>query len=223
MGPVLLFDIDGTLVRTGGAGKAAVEAALMQHFGVAAIRDTVGYSGRTDLDILADVLAVHDLEPTAERIAAFADAYLERLPAQLIERGGQTCPGVVELLDRLRHRSLGLLTGNTRRGARHKLQHYGLWDRFQFGGFGDHHRDRDDVARAALDAVHKFLGPVPPESIWVIGDTPLDVKCARAIGARAVAVATGWHPIEELRTTGADLVVETLADWERLPPEWFAS
>src|SRR5207248_2087626 len=107
----------------------------------------------------------------------------------------------------------GLLTGNTRAGAQRKLAHFGLWDYFPFGGFGDDHLDRDDVARMALAEAESHLGAaVDPASVWVIGDTPLDVRCAKAVGANAVAVATGWHALEELHATGADLVLEHLAD-----------
>src|SRR5207244_12540507 len=108
-------------------------------------------------------------------------------------------------------------------GARHKLRHFGLSDYFRFGGFGDIHTDRDDVARAALAAIQTHVGPVRGTDIWVIGDTPLDVQCARAIGAKAVAVATGWDSLEILRATNADLVLESLADFTRLPKNWFAA
>lgn len=221
MRTVLLFDIDGTLVRSGGAGKAAVEAALTACFGVSEIRDSVPYSGRTDPAILGDILALHGIEPSPANIARFSEGYLERLPEQLTKSRGQPCPGVTDVLPRLEHHVLGLLTGNVRRGAEAKLRHYGLWDYFPFGGFGDGCTHRDDVARNALHAVRSHVGDVPGERIWVIGDTPLDVQCARAIGAKAVAVATGWHSLDELAATGADLVLESLADESRLPREWF--
>jgi phosphoglycolate phosphatase-like HAD superfamily hydrolase len=105
------------------------------------------------------------------------------------------------------------LTGNVRAGAQAKLGHFQLFDHFAFGGFGDLHFDRDDVAREALSAVQSHLdGEVNPERIWVIGDTPLDVRCARAIGARAVAVVTGWHSQEELSASRPDLLLPDLAD-----------
>jgi phosphoglycolate phosphatase len=109
--------------------------------------------------------------------------------------------------------ALGLLTGNIRAGARIKLGHFGLFDYFAFGGFGDHHLDRDDVAREALAEVKaRFDGTVAPERIWVVGDTPLDIRCARAIGARAVAVTTGWHSRAELEPHGPDLLLDDLSD-----------
>ncbi len=167
------------------------------------------------------MLAVHGIEPTPERVLALSEAYLERLPAYLQKLEGNPCPGIRELLAKVKHRPLGLLTGNVERGARTKLGHFGLWEHFRFGGYGDCHTDRDDVARSALAAVHRHVGQVPASSIWVIGDTPLDVQCAKAIGARSVAVATGWHALSELQSTGADLVLESLADHSRLPSEWF--
>ena len=107
---------------------------------------------------------------------------------------------------------LGLLTGNVERGARIKLAHFGLWDLFSFGGYGDNHFERDDVARTALAQAERHVGrSVPPDQVWVIGDTPLDVQCARAIGAKAVAVATGWHTIEELQQSKPDYLYQDLS------------
>jgi phosphoglycolate phosphatase-like HAD superfamily hydrolase len=222
--PIILFDIDGTLVRTGGAGKAAMEAALAAAFGVAELRDEVPYSGRTDVAIGRDLLRVHGIEPTPENQLRLREAYLTHLPGSLTSRGGTVCPGVPELIAAVAGRPgvvLGLLTGNVRRGAMHKLAHFGLWDHFACGGFGDDHTDRDDVARAALAAVREHLGrDVDPADVWVIGDTPLDVSCARAIGANAVAVATGWHPIEELAGHNPDLLFDDLSDHARLLAAW---
>jgi phosphoglycolate phosphatase-like HAD superfamily hydrolase len=109
--------------------------------------------------------------------------------------------------------AVGLLTGNVRDGARTKLGHFGLYEHFQFGGFGDHHFDRDDVARDALAAVHACVGShCTADRIWVIGDTPLDVRCARAIGARVAAVATGLHSCEQLAASEPDLLFDDLSD-----------
>jgi phosphoglycolate phosphatase-like HAD superfamily hydrolase len=222
--PIILFDIDGTLVRTGGAGKAAMEGALTSAFGVTELRDEVPYSGRTDVAIVADLLRVHGLAATPENCVRLRDAYLALLPTHLNEKGGEVCPGIPELLAALAGRpgmQLGLLTGNVRAGARTKLAHFGLWEYFAFGGFGDEHADRDDVARAALAAVRAHVGgAVSPADVWVIGDTPLDVRCARAIGANAVVVATGWHPADELKLCGPDLFFDDLSDHSRLLEVW---
>src|SRR5262249_6688287 len=117
--------------------------------------------------------------------------------------------------------AVGLLTGNVRAGAWLKLGHYGLDHHFAFGGFGDHHWERDDVAREALAAAHAHLpGRVVPERVWVIGDAPLYVQCARAIGVRAAAVATGWHSRAELAAARPDLLLTDLSDPTPLLQLW---
>jgi phosphoglycolate phosphatase-like HAD superfamily hydrolase len=226
--PVLLFDIDGTLVRSGGAGKIAMELALRTAFGVAEVRDEIPYSGRTDRDIGRALLACHGLPDHLENQVKLTDTYLEHLPAALAGVSGEVCVAVHDVMTAIHRRpnvTLGLLTGNVVRGAKTKLGHYGLWEYFlhdghPLGGFGDHHYDRDDVAREALAAVTAKLGPVDPADIWVIGDTPLDVRCARAIGAKAVTVATGWHPHEELVACHPDFAFRTLADAGALVTAW---
>ncbi len=215
--PVLLFDIDGTLVRTAGAGKAAMQGALRSAFGLGDLVDRVPFSGRTDPAIMRDLLAEHGVDVTPGNVRLLADTYLSNLDRCLTELGGEVCPGVRELLDALvkdGRVTLGLVTGNMKRGAERKLAHFGLWDYFGAGGgFGDVHLDRDDVARDAVLSVADYRGrPAGENEVWVIGDTPLDVRCARAVGARAVAVATGWHTLDELHETGADYTVESLAD-----------
>jgi phosphoglycolate phosphatase-like HAD superfamily hydrolase len=213
---VCLFDIDGTLIASGGAGKAALEASLAEEFGIPEITAKLELSWRTDRAICRDLFRYHVLEDTPENWRRLIDGYLRHLPVCLKHRGGRILPGVGELLERLSAHDevrVGLLTGNTRAGAKAKLGHFGLYDHFSFGGFGDDHFDRDDVAREALQAVHAFCnGSASLERIWVIGDTPLDIRCARAIGARAVAVATGWHPVEELAACKPDLLFDDLSD-----------
>jgi phosphoglycolate phosphatase-like HAD superfamily hydrolase len=222
--PIILFDIDGTLIRTGGAGKAAMEGGLRDAFGITELRDEVPYSGRTDRAIGRDLLAVHGIDPSPANASRLQDAYLANLPRSLAKHGGKVCPGIGELLVALQHQVgtvLGLLTGNIRAGARHKLGHFGLWDYFACGGFGDDHFDRDDVARMALGEVRSHLArDVDPADVWVIGDTPLDVRCARAIGAKAVAVATGWHPFDELAGCEPDLVFNDLSDHAAVLAAW---
>ena len=222
--PILLFDIDGTLVRTGGAGKAAMEAGLLAEFGISEVRDVVPYSGRTDRAIGRDLLAVHGIDPSLTNQVRLQNAYLSQLPRSLHTRGGEVCPGIAELLTQLRPRAdvvLGLLTGNVRTGAQHKLGHFGLWDYFACGGFGDDHFERDDVARMAVAEVRAHLGrDFDAGDVWVIGDTPLDVQCARAVGAKAVAVATGWHPTEELAAHKPDYLFSDLSNAEELLRVW---
>jgi phosphoglycolate phosphatase len=210
-----LFDIDGTLLASGGAGKAALESALTEEFGIA-LRVQVPYSGRTDRAIMRDLLRLHDIIETAANFEKLLAGYLSRLPDSLRQHNGRVLPGIEALLAELRdmqHVRVGLLTGNVRAGARAKLGHFGLYEHFAFGGFGDRHFDRDDVAREALAEVRQCIGPLcTADRIWVIGDTPLDVRCARAIGARVVAVATGLHTCAELEPTRPDLLLADLSD-----------
>jgi phosphoglycolate phosphatase-like HAD superfamily hydrolase len=212
---ICLFDIDGTLIASGGAGKAALEAALASEFGLSQAIEKLELSGRTDRSILADLLRLYRLDHDAAA-RRLTNAYLTHLPAQLAAGAGRILPGILSLLDHLQGRrdvALGLLTGNIRAGARIKLSHFGLWEYFAFGGYGDEHVDRNDVAHEALREAHRHLnGNVRMERIWVIGDTPLDIRCARAIGARVLAVATGWHAPSELAAHTPDLLLESLED-----------
>lgn len=207
---VIFFDIDGTLIRSGGAGKAAMHRAMVDEFAIHEIRDEINFSGNTDTAICHGLLELHGVEPSMENIERMIATYLGHLSEQLPQHPAHVLPGVEELIDQLvgqdRH-ALGLLTGNVREGAEIKLKHFGLWDYFSFGGFGNAIFDRDDVARSALREAEEHFGTLDRSDIWVIGDTPMDVKCARAIGAKAVAVATGWHTWEQLAACEPDVLL----------------
>lgn len=217
---VCLFDIDGTLLNSGGAGQAAMEVALVSEFGAARPVEGISTAGRTDRAIVSDLFEYHGVAFDDDACVRFLRAYLEHLPQQLIERNGTVLPGIQVLIESLAARDdvvLGLLTGNFRDGARAKLAHFGLDRHFPFGGFGDRHLDRDDVARDALEEVRSRLnGQLSIERLWVIGDTPSDVRCARAIGAKAVAVATGMFSHEELAACSPDHLWPDFADSEPL-------
>jgi phosphoglycolate phosphatase-like HAD superfamily hydrolase len=221
---VCLFDIDGTLIASGGAGKAALEAGLAEEFGTSRAMEKLQLSGRTDLAIISDLLRLSELGDTPANRGRVIAAYLRHLPRCLAACTGRVLPGIAPLLQRLRERgdvAVGLLTGNLRAGARLKLGHFGLFEHFAFGGYGDRHLDRDDVAREAVAEVRRHLnGSVACERIWVIGDTPLDVRCARAIGAQAVAVVTGWHGRAELAACAPDLLLDDLSDPGPLLERW---
>jgi phosphoglycolate phosphatase-like HAD superfamily hydrolase len=217
---VLLFDIDGTLLNTGGAGQRAMELALETAFGVEKPTEGISAAGRTDRAITRDLFEYHGIEDTAAVWETFQQTYLIHLAEELPRLEGRILPGVERLLSTLEERDdvvMGLLTGNFRQGAELKLRHYGLFDYFVTGGFGDHHPDRDDVARMARTAIEDHhQSPVADERLWVIGDTPHDVRCGRAIGARVAAVATGTFSIDELRETDPDHLFEDLSDHEPL-------
>lgn len=228
---VVLFDIDGTLISTAGAGRAAMEAALARYFGLSGPIGRVAMSGRTDRIIARDLFELHGIDEGPRTWPEFRDAYLGSLPGFLAQSNGRVLPGIESLLARLAGRAdvkLGLLTGNIREGARLKLSHYGLHDYFvleengrgrgrALGGFGDDVHERDDVARAALDDVRARVEPnLSADDIWVIGDTTLDITCARAIGARVLAVATGDYGAEQLAASKPDILLSDLADPEPL-------
>jgi phosphoglycolate phosphatase-like HAD superfamily hydrolase len=220
---ICLFDIDGTLLNSGGAGKAAMESGLAAEFGLENVQQGVPYSGRTDRAIGRDLLRIHGVEPSPENWRRLQTAYLRNLPSCLKRHNGRVLPGIAALLEQLRaHQGakVGLLTGNIRAGAEAKLGFFGLFHHFAFGGFGDDHLERDDVAHEALAAARAYCGAVACEQIWVIGDTPLDVRCARAIGARVAAVATGLHSLEELEAEQPDLLLADLSDATRLLAMW---
>lgn len=214
---IFLFDIDGTLIHTGGAGGDAILDALREDFAPASIVDGIAFAGRTDRAICRDLLRINGLPVNEENWQKMRTGYLRRLGEYLPQRQGAVLPGIHESIARLSKRkdvALGLLTGNTREGARLKLGHYGLFDHFAFGGFGDHHDDRNLVAAEALAAARAHLPQhdLSLDRVYVIGDTPLDVSCARSIGAVAIAVATGGHSRAELATAKPDHLFEDLTD-----------
>ena len=217
---ILFFDIDGTLISTGGAGKDAMITAVLEQTGKKQVSADILVSGRSDRGIGRDLFRLNGLEDIPENWNRFIELYMHLLRENLPQRPGIKLPGVQKLLDKLNSRhdvSLGLLTGNVREGAKIKLQHFGLWDYFAYGAFGDWHQDRDDIARDAAAAARDYLdGQYDPTHVWVFGDTPSDVKCARVIGAKAVAVATGIYKMEDLNSAKPDLLLDDLSDTERI-------
>lgn len=213
---LLLWDIDGTLITSGGAGMRALGAAVQQVFAIDGSINDIDFAGRTDRWIMRQIFAKFGLPATAENFARLADGYVTALPGALRDRGVHALPGVVALLETSRRRgdvALGLLTGNLRRGAQVKLASRNLWDFFPFGAFADDCEDRNQLGPHALRRArdHHRVDFAPGDT-WVIGDTPHDVACARAFGARAAAVATGRHTPDELRAAGADVVFADFGD-----------
>ena len=217
---VCLFDIDGTLLNTGGAGQAAMEAAIQSEFKANPSVEGIYTVGRTDRAILDDLFAHHGIEHSETTWKRFLDAYLGHLPQYLAKLDGLVLPGIRTLLKQLAERedvAVGLLTGNYRQSARIKLEHYELVDYFEFGGFGDVHFNRDDVARDAMQEVHRHLnGSISKERVWVIGDTPADVRCGRAVGANVVAVGTGVFSREDLEPTPPDYYFDDFSNPQSL-------
>lgn len=213
---VLFFDIDGTMLRTGGAGQRAMELALRDEFRIPEPFEEVHTAGRTDRGIEDEVFSRYGIPHTTEQRRRFMLAYLERLPHCLHELPGGLLPGVQPLLQKLSQLPnvhLSLLTGNYAQGAWIKLRHFQIDHFFTGGAYGDHHPNRDDVARDALLHVQaRFQKQFHTQSIWVIGDTPADIRCARAIGASVAAVATGVYSAAELHPHQPDHLFNDLND-----------
>lgn len=212
---LVLFDIDGTLIRSGRAGVRGMNTAFERLYGRPAALDGVSLAGRTDRAIVSDVLRAMGQDPTPESVLALRAAYLQHLAEEIVKPvpDSHVLPGVNELLDALTDRgdvAVGLLTGNFEAGAAIKLGHFGLWTRFSFGAFGDDHADRRALVPVAMAAAARAGFEIPLSKVFVIGDTPLDVDCAQTHGARSIAVATGPFTVEQLETARPDLVVPTL-------------
>ena len=216
---LLLFDVDGTLIRSRGAGRRAVRAALERVYGAVGGIDHYEMGGKTDQRIVFDVMEAHGL--TREAVKARLDDFFETYARGLVEEIGDgqcitTLPGVAALVERLAAREgvvLGLVTGNIEEGARIKLEPPGLWRHFPIGAFGSDHMDRRLLPSLAARRAHALVGyPFRPDEVVVIGDTPLDIDCARAFGAVAVAVATGFHDREKLLAENPDVLFDDFSD-----------
>src|SRR2546430_16611410 len=191
---LLLFDIDGTLIHSGGAGVQALIRAFKERFGIDDDVSDIEIAGMTDSGIVLSILKKHKIPVTHENVSAFLDSYVHFLSLELPRRKGKLLPGVLQLLEKLKSRPhvvLALLTGNVSRGARLKLEHYGVWHFFEFGAFADDHRDRNQLGRfARARAKEKHDREFAASEIDVIGDTPRDIACGRAPRARPTPAAT---------------------------------
>ena len=214
---LVLFDIDGTLIQSGGAGEKAFAQVCRTEFDIADGTARLQFAGRTDPSIVRDFFIQHAIEPSPENFSRFFSRYVFYLDDQLRQLAGRVLPGVhcwLHALELLPQRPVhGLLTGNIRLGAQIKLTHYGLWQSFRLGAFGDDHEDRNQIALIARERGRQLLDrDLEGEEILVIGDTPRDIECARAIGARCLAVATGSYRANELKSAGPTWAVDTLED-----------
>jgi phosphoglycolate phosphatase-like HAD superfamily hydrolase len=214
---LVLFDIDGTLIRTGGAGVEAFARAFAEVFGTRGGVERIRFAGRTDVSLVREMMALSGVPATETNFQRFFNAYVAHLRELMRGCRGEVCPGVVEFIAQLRALSppplIGLLTGNIRAGAEIKLRHFQLWDLFPVGAFADDHEDRNEIAVVARERGSRALRePLRGEDILVVGDTAHDIRCARAIGARVLAVATGGHSLEELRPHRPDWLVRDLRE-----------
>lgn len=219
MPKLLLFDIDGTLIDSHGAGGSAILDAAEAYFGIQREQlPPLQLAGSTDPAIAMDVFGHVGREHSREMIFAFLDHYLANLERRLQapDFRGVMLPGVKSLLDALREEKdahLGLLTGNIRRGAAIKLGRHGIFDRFIDGGFGCDHHDRNQLGPIATQRMQTATGTTYDiADIIVIGDTPKDIRCAAAFGAKCLAVATGDYSVDQLDALQPWRTVESFAD-----------
>jgi len=211
-----LFDIDGTLITSAGAGETSFREAVHEVCGGHSALHGVNFAGNTDTGIAREVLIAAGKEPSQENIMSLLDAYLAKLSDRMHLHEGRLLPGIVTILDRMKERPdciLALLTGNLAKGAEVKLTHYGVWHYFGFGAYADDHHVRNELgpvamARALEDHGEEFT----PDQIYVIGDTPRDIECGKAFGAVTVAVATGKYSRAELASHSPDFLFDNLSD-----------
>jgi phosphoglycolate phosphatase-like HAD superfamily hydrolase len=199
----VLFDIDGTLVHTGGAGVKAFAKVFATEFGATDGFERLKFAGRTDVSLVREFFGFHAIAATSENFARFFERYVFWLDHILQESPTKMCPGVWEFIEQLRSLPdpplLGLLTGNIRLGAEIKLRHFDLWTAFETGAFADDHEERNQIAAIARQRGSRLLNTeLRDDEVLVIGDTPLDIRCGRAIRAKVLAVATGGAKLADL-------------------------
>lgn len=214
---VVLFDIDGTLIQSGGAGVRAFGETARSEFDRPDGTAGMHFAGRTDTSLVREFLRRHALPETPENFRRFLDTYVFWLDHLLPRLEGGVLPGVWSWLHGLRALKspplVGLLTGNIRLGAEIKLRHFRLWDEFTLGAFSDDSEDRNALAAIAhARSAAAFGRPLDGAELLVIGDTPRDIECARAVGARVLAVATGRDSVEALRAHAPDFAAASLRD-----------
>jgi len=214
---LILWDIDGTLIVSHGAGVRAMEKALTKRFGVTCDLSKIDWAGRTDSWITGEVFRHVGLPDTPQNSHDYLEAYLELLPQELASGPqGQVLPGIFELLETLHHRkdlAQGLLTGNLKRGAEFKLTHYKVWHYFEFGAFADDSPLRNDLGPHALRrAKERHAVEFTADRTFIIGDTPHDIECGKVIGAQTIAVATGKFSTGELAAHAPTAVFADFAD-----------
>ena len=220
---LVLFDIDGTLVLTGGAGARAMTRAFEETFQTSVKTTSSGiadvpFAGRTDTWIVSEMARLYGGTVDGDSLARFHDTYVQYLTREIQRPGPRkgVLPGVTRVLEALAGRHdvhLALLTGNFAAGARVKLQHFDLWRYFPCGAFAEDAPDRNGLLAHALARVEACSGlSLQPADAVVVGDTPFDVGVAQAGGARSLAVATGSFSADALRTSGADETLDDLSD-----------
>ena len=212
---LVLFDVDGTLVHSGGAGVKAFARVFATEFGAVDGVERMKFAGRTDTSLVRVFFGWHRIEPTPQNFQRFFERYTFWLDHLLSQTRGEVCPGVWEFIRQLQALPkpplLGLLTGNIRLGAEIKLRHFNLWDVFETGAFADDSEDRNQIAAVARERGSRLLKVnLRGDQVLVVGDTPRDIRCARFIGAKVLAVATASSTLKTLQRHLPDWAVEDL-------------
>lgn len=221
MEKLLLFDVDLTLIETGGCGRRAMSFAFEEILGNGhSAMKNISFAGSTDGGIFRDALRQVNMEWSQSKQDDFKDCYLKYLNTEIIkpDKNKKIKPGILELLPKLQERddlTLALLTGNWEQGACTKLQHFDLWHFFEFGAYADDAWVRNELPPIAAARFSEIKGQsIHPENVYVIGDTPKDVDCTRPYGAKSVAVATGYFSVEQLKEAKPDYIFESFAEPE---------
>ena len=215
---ILLFDIDGTLIDSGGAGRRALVQSFKEVCSIDNAMDGLRLAGKTDPLIIREALENNGIRSTQKITDRLHATYIKHLKEQMAFTEASLMPGVGRLLEALSnngHRHMGLLTGNIMEGARIKLEPLGIFDYFSFGAYGSDDVDRNRLLPHAQRRYAEATGrDIPAEGFAVIGDTTRDVACAKPYGAMSIAVASGFHTMEQLRAAGPDVLLPDLSDTE---------
>ncbi len=208
----LLFDIDGTLINTGGAGLKAMKSTVKSIFGNEELLKDYSFAGKTDSQIMNDMIRRSGLDDNPETLSKLLkQTYIEKLRTNLKNSDNfRTYPNVNELLDNYQKKEdyeLALLTGNFETGAKLKLEHAGLWKYFKWGVFGNLSEDRVHLAKDALETITEKEKKVNTKNIFIIGDTTNDIRCGKAIDATTIAFTSGFESEEKLCTSSPDFMI----------------
>lgn len=214
---LILFDIDGTLIDSGGAGTRSLDMAFKELFSVVKAFEGISMAGKTDAQIVREGLKKYNIPSNNGLVPEVLSVYLKHLSVEIANDKKHVKPGIREALEILKEEKescrLGLLTGNIEQGARIKLEFLGLNDYFAFGAFGSDDEDRNKLLPVAVKKFEQsFFRSIAFRDCIIVGDTPRDVDCAKPYGAFCVGVATGPYPVDALVKAGADVVFETLSD-----------
>lgn len=218
---LILFDIDGTLLITPGAGRRSMDRTFEELFGVKNPFDGYNFMGKTDPGIWRDAARKWlGRDPSGEEVSAANQRYLEIFDDELARcrEDIRLMPGIPRALEWLQEAGipLGLATGNLEQGARMKLEAVGLWSFFRFGGYGSDAEHRGELTRRGIEKGRALFGAVPDHQVYVVGDTPLDIEAARYCGVPCIAVPTGWHKEADLLAANPHVVLPDLTDRDRL-------